>query len=106
MCLAKPGCIAGTRPYRWLNELSGQGAGVADKTLGSDQVRRSGSRRTEEALGIAERLPGIAASLATVAGFLLSLRSGDGLWLLCGLGTVAFLLYAAWRRHWMAVRSE
>jgi hypothetical protein len=41
-------------------------------------------------------LAGIAASLASVAGFLLSLRSGDGLWLLCGLGTAVFFLYAAY----------
>lgn len=79
---------------------------MTGKSSSNDPAHRSGSRSTQEALGAAASLAGIAASLTSVAGFLLSLRSGDGLWLLCGLGTAAFFLYAAWRRHSMAVAAS
>jgi hypothetical protein len=69
-------------------------------------AHRSGSRGPGDALGVAANLAGIAASLASVIGFLLSLRSGDGLWLLCGLGTAVFFLYAAWRRRRLAVAAS
>lgn len=76
---------------------------MADKTLSSDPAHKNDSRRTEDAPGAAASIAGIVASLASIAGFLQSLHSGDGLWLLCGLGTVTFLMYSAWRRRWIAV---
>lgn len=79
---------------------------MADKRSGNYPAHRSSSHSTEERLGVAANLAGMTASLASVAGFLLSLRSGDGLWLLCGLGTAVFFLYAAWRRRRMAVAAS
>jgi hypothetical protein len=42
----------------------------------------------------------------TVLGFAQTLRSGDGLWVLSGLGTAVFFLVAAWQRHAQAMAAS
>ena len=46
------------------------------------------------------------AGLVSMLGFAQTLSSGDGLWVLSGLGTAIFFLYAAWRRHLIAIAAS
>jgi hypothetical protein len=70
----------------------------------------SGQRATGtadgDALGKAANLAGIASGLVSVIGCAQALSSGDGLWVLSGVGSAIFLLYAAWRRHRVAMAAS
>ncbi len=88
---------------------AGDGAGaMGGKTLSGEPGRGSDADRTAgaDALGRAASLAGIASSVATVAGTAQTLRSGDWLWVLSGGGTAVFLVYAAWRRHRVAMAAS
>jgi hypothetical protein len=78
------------------------------KTLRTEPAPGKGSVRTadNDVLGKAASLAGIASSAVTVLGFAQTLRSGDGLWVLSGLGTAIFFLYAAWRRRGVAMTAS
>jgi hypothetical protein len=77
---------------------------MGGKTLSKESARAgAGAGREGEALGKAASVAGIAASMVTVLGFAQTVNSGDGLWVLSGLGTAIFFLYAAWRRRVVAM---
>lgn len=78
------------------------------KTLRTEPAPGKGSVRTadNDVLAKAASLAGIASSAVTVLGFAQTLRSGDGLWVLSGLGTAIFFLYAAWRRRGVAMTAS
>lgn len=53
-----------------------------------------------------ERVLGLAANVAGIVGALVSLRSGQLVWLLPSFAVAAYLLYAVWHRHWTAAGAS
>ena len=77
-------------------------AGVAGDREGypdpNRTVRRSGVP--------VERVLGVAANVAGIVGALVSLRSGQLVWLLPSIAVAGYLLYAVWHRHWAAAGAS
>jgi hypothetical protein len=81
---------------------------MGGNTLSGEPARGKGAAGTagSDALGRAASLAGIVSGLVSVLGLAQALSSGGGLWVLSGLGTAIFFLYAAWRRHRVAMAAS
>ena len=53
-----------------------------------------------------DRALGLSANICAIVGAAVSLRSGDGLWLLPSAAVAIYLLYAVWHRHWAAAGAS